>query len=288
MHHNSIIVALTNDEKKPYREFNYKKLHDKCKTSEVILPFDTDYQILVKNENSSRILLHIDVDGTIISGDGLVVNGKSQTHIERFLDIAKKLHFTKKTNEKVADPSNEENGFLTIKVVKEKYVPYTFVKVPDVVWHYPDPSYYDLQPRWLVDPMYGSGNPPTHTYGLKASDVPNGGYCTTSRSLSGITSMNASLSTNTGSGIGSASANCFHSSIVPCSANLSSDKLDVGATVEGGKSDQSFVTTSWAGDEVGSDYIFRFKMLGKEVKLNPQEEKDLMEYKRLKAKFEGI
>lgn len=281
MHHNSIIVALTNDEKKPYREFNYKKLTDKCKTSEVILPFDTDYQILIKNENSSRIKLHIDVDGTIITSDGLVINSNAQSYIERFLDVAKKLHFTKKTNEKVADPSNEENGFLTIKVVKEKYVhqPYVITTTNYPVW--PNPDYYDLQPKWLV--------PPTHTYGLKASDVPiNGGYCTTSRSLSGISSMNASLSSNTGGGVGSASANCFHSSIVPCSANLSSGKLDVGATVEGEKSDQSFTTTTWAGDEVGSDYIFRFKMLGKEVKLSPQEEKDLMEYKRLKAKFEGV
>ncbi len=72
------------------------------------------------------------------------------------------------------------------------------------------------------------------------------------------------------------------------SMNASLNALDTGATVEGDDSKQTFNSTVWNGEEEGSEYIFRFKMLGKDNKLSAQEEKDLMEYKRLKAKFEGI
>jgi hypothetical protein len=254
MHHNSITIALTNDDKTPYREYSFKKLHDKCKTCEVILPFDSHYQLLIKNDNSSRIRLDIDIDGTVITGTGLIIPSNSHHYVERFIETAKKLYFTKKTNEKVADPTNKENGFLTIKVAKEKVVPYKIYEAP-AIWIYPYLPY--QQDMW----HYHSNKPYWDTgtgivYGSTSGDS----------ILRGLNVSESSIS-------------CFNA--------CSSSKLDTGATVEGDASKQSFTTTNWAGEEVGSDFIFQFKMLGQEVKMSPQEEKDLMEYKRLKAKFEG-
>lgn len=270
MNNSSITVALTNDVKKSYREYNYKKLTDKCKTSEVILPFDTHYEILIKNENSSRIKIDIDIDGTIITGAGLIVNGNGQAQIERFVDSTKKLFFTKKTNEKVADPTNKENGFLTVKVSKEKPFAYTFKT------NFPTDPYngvYDYY-NYRTPTSYPSWLP---YRGLMSGDIFIGPG-------------------NTSSGHGSITT---FTSTMNASSNLSSNPIfksteadinycDTGATVEGDNSNQTFQSTLWNGEEIGSDFIFQFKMLGQEVKLSPQEEKDIMEYKRLKAKFQGI
>lgn len=271
MYHNSIAIAITNEDKKPYREYEFKKLHDKCKTSEVILPFDSHYQLLIKNDNSTRIKLDIDIDGTIITGSGLIIPASSQHYIERFVESAKKLYFTKKTNEKVADPTNKENGFLTIKVGKEKYQPYAIHNIqpwvpypPHVVWNYPYMQGWDTQNynhrvyRSLRDEF-------TNNSALNLDSTPVS-YCSSSEISSSTTSAHGSLSLN---GVQTLQG------------------LDTGATVEGDASNQSFTTTQWVGEEVGSDFIFQFKMLGQEVKLSAAEEKDLMEYKRLKAKFEG-
>lgn len=285
MHHSNIIVAVTNEDKKPYREINFNKVTDKCKTSEIILPFDTDYKILVKNENSTRIKLDIDIDGTIISGSGIVFDSHSNGYIERFIDVAKKLHFTRKTNEKVADPTNSENGFLTIKVVKEKQRPTLFgFPTGTFIWpkvdrwddYYSDPYH----PRWWYD----------HT------PYPSV-YCSTGgNDMIGSTGISRGLSASCSSAKDvpaslTASGSCLSGNTAPVSVNYCAsvaavNQPEVGATVEGEKSNQSFGNTSWYEDEEGSDFIFRFKMLGKGY--SAEEEKEIAEYKRLKAKFGNI
>lgn len=289
MHHNSITIALTDEKKKPYREYGFKKLSDKCKTSEVALPFESHYQILAKNDNAERIKLDIDIDGTIVTGSGLIIAGNSQAYIERFVDTAKKLFFTKKTDERVADPTNAENGFLTIKVVKEKFPVFSIL---NTMWPWPRhpdlPGYdyysnqydYDYTRRYLYNPhphqpsSWGSASGNTLRFSgigdVTGSTAQSGGITSKSVPASYTCNLNASASASTGS------VNCMNAS------------LETGATVEGDASKQTFSTTNWNGEQEDSEYIFRFKMLGKDNKLSAQEEKDLMEYKRLKAKFEGI
>lgn len=259
MNHSSITIALANEDKTPYREYSFKKLQDKCKTAEVILPFDSHYQILVKNDNSVRIKLDIDVDGTIITGSGLIIPSNRHHYIERFIETAKKLYFTKKTNEKVADPTNKENGFLTVKVSKEKinYQPYTIWTYQPAKWDYINHhAFWNRGPWNTSDITYRSGG------------------------LSGSINCSSDAKSGDGSLKFNSDTYCNYSASIP------SPSLDTGATVEGDESNQSFTTTNWLGEEEGSDFIFQFKMLGQEVKRSAQEEKDLMEYKRLKAKFE--
>ena len=271
MNNNSITVAIVNEKKSPYREYNYKKITEKCKTSEIVLPFESHYQILIKNDNSSRIKLDIDIDGTIITGNGLLVNGNSQFYMERFIDTAKKLYFTKKSNEKVADPTNKENGFLTIKVSKEKYVPYVF----SAPLNYTDPfvCFYDQTkpvppPTWQPYRRLSSGDNFIGSFQTYSSDFNTLGTYSCTSNLNHSANVNFSSGSLTGT--------------------QSSFTYDTGATVEGDKSNQAFITTTWNGEEAGSDFIFQFKMLGEEIKLSPQDEKDIMEYRRLKSKFEGI
>jgi len=287
MNNQSVSVALTNENKKPYREYGYTKVTDKCKKVEVILPFDSHYQILAKNDNAQRVKLDIDIDGTLITGTGLIVNAHSQAYIERFVETAKKLLFTKKSDDRVADPTNKENGFLTIKVTKEKLQPYTIVgSVYPYPWgRHPDQNDYSSDPyywhtRYLFDPnpkqpsSWGSASGST----LKLSGL-NDNTNSNSGATSSFTTKSVPASFTCSRGVDVQSMNCsFFSETV----------AETGATVEGDNSNQSFITTSWNGEETGSEVIFQFKMLGKDTKLSEQEEKDMMEYKRLKAKFEGV
>lgn len=264
MHNHNVVVALTDTKNKPYREYRYEKLHENCKKSDVILPYDQSYKILIKNQNSCRLKMEVDIDGSIITGaGGLVLNSHCQEYIERFIDSDRKFLFVRKTDEKVSDPSNKENGLLTIKIEKEK-----------TVFHIVNTSYeHFLIPKWV--PLYRENRP----YWM---DTPTcGGWGGVSGSVSDMSqSQNMNYSSENShlcasNGIGHSLNQCF----------FSSKNLEVGATVEGEKSNQTFSSTYWAGSE-GDAVIFQFKMLGKDPKLSDKDEKDRMEYERLKAKFD--
>jgi hypothetical protein len=290
MHNHKVVISLTDEHNKPYREHNFKKLHDKCKTCEVILPFNSNYKILVKNDFSSRLKLDIDIDGTFLTGaGGLIISANSQDYIERFIETAKKLYFVKKDNEKVSDPTNKENGFLTVKIEREKAADLSdFTKI----WlETLRNRHEDLSPRRLYDPWnYGEYVPVTHPYPRPEVTwrYTQGPTCGGGNNISAASAGVGSKGVNGSFG----SSNTLYCSSVQSSfnASMSSNEnatLDVGATVEGEVSSQVFTTTTWNGAEPDSDIIFQIKMLGQEVKLSAQEEKDLMDYKRLKEKFEG-
>ena len=276
MHHNSITIALTSERKKPYREYGFKKVTEKCKKSEVVLPFDSNYQILVKNGNSTRIKLEIDIDGSIISGSGLIVPANSQSYIERFVDVASKLYFTKKSNEKVADPTSAENGFLTVKVVKEKIVLPTYM-INTNMWVGHWPYNYEFgygKGQYVHDPIHWQPSSWATGSGSDARSTTNGNnLISCGDGILRSCSMNLSKSANYAAG------HSVPTSFVPANAP------ELGATIEGDHSAQSFIDTTWSGDEVDSDFIFQFKMLGKDNTVSAQDEKDAKEYERLHAKF---
>jgi hypothetical protein len=259
MHNHSIAIALTDSKNKPYREYNYKKITDLCKLSEIILPYNEEYKLLLKNDNSIRIKVDIDIDGSLITGSGgLIINSNSSSYLERFLDTDKKLLFVKANDERVGDPTSKENGLLTVKVELEKATTPSIFSgwVHRTPWPYYDPCYY---------PNY-------HYYKTTV-------YCSSNSGL--YNEMPTYSNCNVGSAIGASAVNQF----TACASNATpTAQPEVGATVEGGKSNQVFSSTYWNGSE-GSALIFQFKMLGRVDKVSEKDIAERQEYERLKAKF---
>jgi len=118
MHYIDTIVTIVDNNRKPVRELESEK-QEKGRKCKVFLPFDTEYQFFIKNNSDRRIKLEIEIDGSIISGDGLIVSEYANTYLERFLNSNEKFKFVKASHEAVADPTNRENGIIKVRVYKE-------------------------------------------------------------------------------------------------------------------------------------------------------------------------
>jgi hypothetical protein len=122
MHYNDIVVSICDSNKKSLREYDSQRLSNGRK-SNIHIPFDSEYQIMVKNNQGKRIKLDIDIDGSNITNDGFVIHGFQTAYLERFLNTNKKFKFVPVTNDGVADPTSSDNGIITVKVNFE-YTPY--------------------------------------------------------------------------------------------------------------------------------------------------------------------
>lgn len=124
MHSHDVVVAITDSKHKAYREYDFKQNKDfySTKRATVLLPFDSEYEIMFKNQNASRIKVDIDIDGTNVSDSGIIIDAGHKVYLERFIDVARKFKFVSKDSIEVADPSNTDNGKITIKVQKEACV----------------------------------------------------------------------------------------------------------------------------------------------------------------------
>lgn len=234
MHQDSVVVCITDNKKKTYREYDFRsnKNIPVTKYSTVILPFDSEYKIYIKNnDRNHRILVEIDIDGTNVTGNGIIIDANSQVYLERFVDIARKFKFVTADSDGVADPDSPDNGKITIRVNKEN----TYFKQVTPDWN---------KYSWMRDHTAENPNPyPTVTY---SSGVLRG--CS-------LSSVNNAIG-------------------------------DVGATIEGGHSNQQFQSASWEGNR-DEGFIFEFILRGRsETKgMSAEEAAEYEEYKRLQKKF---
>jgi hypothetical protein len=246
MHLNSVVVTLTDENNKPFREFDSIKLddknHRKCK---MVMPFDTEYKILVKNTLNNRIRMVAEIDGTdVFSTSGLIMGARSIHHIERFLNSAKRFKFVKADSSEVQDPTSKENGLIKLKVWEEKQIP---LVINNPVWH-----------TW---PENGWGGP--------FYDGPNNGRWNSLHKMRGLTPPSYSTYT--------AQINCQANSAVPLCATT-----EAGATVEGSHSNQKFSSTHWNGDNTPDPLaVFTFDVSGFVGEVDPEYQK----YLELKKKF---
>jgi len=265
MHYEQYVVAITDSRGKSFREFDSERLSNGRK-SKIYLPFDSEYAIKVKNNSDRRIKISIDIDGTNVSGNGLILKSYETDSIERFVDVAKKFKFVKKNDERVSDPTNRDNGVLKVKIEKEVSVhrlndPITWPNgtswITTTSYHYSLPIVQQYN-TW-GQPMIGGVSP--QGYGHNSGDVH-------------YTARNASCE--------------YSCSSIPVAKSLRTKSLlneEVGATIEGSLSQQHFDTTVWLGTE-GDSYEFIFKLLGQ----NGISDLDRLEYQKfleLKKKFEG-
>lgn len=119
MHYIDTIITIVDSNKKTIRELESEK-QTKGRKCKVFLPFDTEYQFYIKNNNDRRIKLDIEIDGSLISDNGFIINSYQTCYLERFLNSNEKFKFVKASHEAVSDPTNRENGIIKIRVYKEK------------------------------------------------------------------------------------------------------------------------------------------------------------------------
>jgi hypothetical protein len=284
MHYNAVVVSLTDEKKKAFREVDAKKTKDGRRCS-VFMPFDTEYKLLVKNINKERrIRLEIDIDGTNVSGTGLVMDANDSAYIERFVDIAKKFKFVKAmgegANEDVADPTNPENGIIKVRVYTEKKAD----PKPLVI-----EKHHHHHDHW----PWGYPHQPLTWTSQNASYNTSSGSAPQKRSLTRGFSSTNEPEMKSGGGVvlpstdNTLSFNCHVDSMIPShepqNVNYSQESI-AGATVEGNRSSQHFGKTMWEGDD-GLPIVFSFQLIGTPAQDKLEDDPEYQEWLRLQEKF---
>lgn len=254
MHFEEVVVTLVGSDNKPLREYNSQRA-GRGRKCEVHAPVDTEYKFLVKNNTDRRVKVSIDIDGTNVSGNGLILNAHASDYIERFVDSDKKFKTSRTNGEGVADPTSPENGIVKVRVHKEKVadpIP-SITKIVEEHHHHWD--YW--QPWWnRQGPYYYTAN---QTYGVK-NCVGGVSYDTCSASVGDqptVRAMNA------------------------VSQPVPQESL---ATVEGSQSNQIFGSTSWIGDDATfAEVVFTFFLKLAAQVVDPE----YAEFLRLKQKFDN-
>lgn len=208
MHHDNVVVAIQSASTpfKTFREYDHDKTGD-TSSCNLVIPFDTEYQFLIKVLDDVRRRAVVTIDG--IEAFDLIL-GKGSHVIERFGETSRKFKFVKSDNPAVTDPTSALNGRVEVRIYRER--PFFFNHVSIAPTFQPDWNPY---PRFDDNVRYLSG----------------GVMC----------------------GSMSSQPQSYYSS------------GDVGATIEGGKSDQSFGRTVWNGDDSPCS-VFVFRVRGKTQK----------------------
>lgn len=161
----------------------------------VYLPFGSQYTVLLKNKDSRRALVDIEVDGeNVLSGSSLIVDGHTSQEVKGFMrnmfvtNCFKFIHKTKEISDYRGD--RLEDGLVTVKYrfEREKKEPITVIKKQNP-WCIP--GNYPCSELWSYsDIKYGCSSPNTNyssdTSGTTKSLVTN--MCVQETSLNdGIT-----------------------------------------------------------------------------------------------------
>jgi hypothetical protein len=138
MHYNQVVVTLVDNNKKPLREYNVSTSLN-GRQCDVFANADTEYKFLIKNNLDKRIIVSIDIDGSCVTGNGLILGAFESDYIERFLEVNKKFKTSLTSGKDVADPSNKENGNIKVTIHKEAASThgYTMSDVSSQLWNQP-------------------------------------------------------------------------------------------------------------------------------------------------------
>ena len=214
----------------------------------VYIPFGSEYSIFIKNLNSVKALIKIEIDGVdATNGTGLIVNGNTEIDLERFIkdgnfEQGNRFKFIERT----AAIENfrgvgVEDGLIRVEFQFEKPQPaidWNQIKT----WYKPQFPYPHNDPWGYPQVYYGSCQSPTVGNPLRGMSV--GGGTTTSCSFIATDSVP----------VGGAYGDVEHT----FTANAVND---AGITVPGSVSDQKFVAGSWFPLEE-TKHVMVFKLLG--------------------------
>lgn len=284
MFSNKLVVAIKN---------NGKVLREQ--KDQVFLPFGTEYSIFIKNLNSVRALVKIELDGkSVTDGEDLVVYGNNEIDLERFLkkgnlNQGNRFKFIERIAEVEAARGGiqAEDGLLRVSFQFEKvqpapiHVPVIYDYFPKCYpsWPYHNPNVFYNMGTPLCQGIIGGnamgiGSTDGVSYTATASNAALGGSGTLSANVNtmsvnvGAAACEASAHTMTNSNVGqgvlrSATAGDRSRTLSKKSSlNIPNVEVnDAGITAPGSVSDQKFQTASWFPVETET-HVIVLKLLG--------------------------
>lgn len=191
--------------------------------NQVILPFQTEYSILLKNLDSRKASVTISIDGQdVLYGKSLILNPDTSIEIERFVDNViqgNKFKFIKKTQEISEHRGDKiDDGLVRVAYRFERYKQeFPLYQLP---YHY-FPPYIHNYPSYPIYPWV------TYCNSGGSGGNPNIGQAVGGDIKGFVSSNNTTLTVSNSGGA------------MNCSAPLSS-KVEDGITVQGSKSEQQF------------------------------------------------
>jgi hypothetical protein len=270
-----LVVAITDNNDKSLREYDFNKINDKARKCKVKIYPDTEYKILVKNNNPYRVAMNVEIDGTTITSGLLIVGAYDSMLLDSFMESNKKLKAVFANNEAVQDPTNKENGIIRVELFKEQDPPKTIVHEEHHHHHHHD-DWFRRSSVWPHYPIITCSS--LHTNSVGGSIGETQCYC-------------ASVKTpevKTSGGI-----------LRGLSPEVSVNEIDTSlATIEGSASDQRFVNDyTWRGVE-DNPYVFKFELLAiikeqyspevikiaKQCGVSPDKAKEIMDASKEMAK----
>jgi hypothetical protein len=210
----------------------------------VFIPFGAEYAITLKNLNVRKALVNIEIDGKDVTGGGLVIEAGRSIDLERFIEngnlsAGQRFKFIERT-------AKIENGPRGIKVEDGTIrVRFAFDN---------SPIYYQRQARLGTLYSKGGSNQTFDSY-----DV-GGSRSIGDTMLGGIAKGNAEYFSNSAAPTKASHRLTKSSSVQSEVATSSLPKNDVGITVGGSLSSQSFVEVSEF--STGPEEVLVFRVFG--------------------------
>jgi hypothetical protein len=196
----------------------------------VYVPFGSEYSLLIKNLNSVRVIVDIDIDGTDITDGGLVIHGYQEVDLERFITSNKNKGNKFKFIERSASVEEHRGVKLEDGLIRVKF-------------RYEQPQYL-MTPTWIpmkdTFPYYPPGVRYHGGSGSFGDERYTAAYC----SANSLSSIQCSAGSGTVGELQNAIRSC-----------------DAGITVPGSESDQKFVTAGWFPTE-STEHVMVLRMLG--------------------------
>jgi len=216
MMYNNKLVASLKANGKILREFK----------DTVYIPFGSEYSFLIKNLNTTRALVKIYIDGDNVVDGGIVLNAGEEVDLERYvkggnLKVGNKFKFIERTQAIEDGPRGVklEDGLVRIEFQFEKPV--------------------QVRPNPWNTPIWSQYQGTTDKFSITASGA---SYSTN------VNGMMRGVDFSNGEAM-KASATAFINQVAPQSSEIhdgsaTMDWCDVGITVPGSKSTQSFTHTT--------------------------------------------
>jgi hypothetical protein len=214
MYKDKFILSIVDSDGHVARETGYKGTNYLYKGYRaVILPFNSEYKVRLKNKNNRSCAVRLFIDGKMVSNLGdIIVASNSRIDLERFIDTSlnsgKKFKFVSLNDSNVDDPTDEQNGIIRAEFRLAKNTD-QIVLNPNNHWQncFRQPSFYSSDGDVPVDDDYQM----YFTYG----DTTNTSF-TPKDTVSNSTVSNSILASN-------------------------ASKVSDGATIEGSDSNQRFI-----------------------------------------------
>ena len=240
----------------------------------ILMPYGSEYSILIKNLNTRRVQAQVSIDGTDI-GDGttFIIDANSDIELKRFvrngnLDEGNAFKFIERTaGIEEHRGIKMEDGIVRVEFQFEKEVIHHDAVHIYHGSYWPYPYGYPRSPHWygnLGGQYYGSGIANSSTLSSSATTAD-------SKVLRGLVSNAVATGANSPLSDESTAVNTvFTAQAVPQEQSFSEPVNDVGITVPGSKVEQKFTTVHNFNAETDS-HVLILRLAGETAENKPVE-----------------